>query len=333
MASEGVAPEGTAAERPRDLPAPTRGAARRALAGYREHNLSLLAAALTYYGVLAAVPALVVLFTALGWYGHGLTGRVVHQVNAIAPSSSGQFVRQLLRQAQSHRAATGVTALVGVGISLWSASSYVSSFRQAANAVYEVGEGRPFWKTAPLRLGITAVAIVLLLVSAVIVVVSGSIADEVGNAIGAGHAAVVAWEVVKWPILLVVVSVLLAVLFSAAPNVRQGGVRWVTPGGVVATVGWVVASALFAVYVAEFSSYNKTYGSLASIVVFLLWLWLTNVALLFGVEINAGLEHTRAVAAGMPEDARPFVEPRDTRKLSGEDRRAAERASLLRRAD
>jgi membrane protein len=318
-------------ESPTDLPKPSLVAVlKRARVEFRNDNLTTLAAALTYYAVLAAVPGLVVLFTALGWFGKNVTSRVVTQVNAVAPGSSGHFVQTLLSQAQSHKSGTGITAIIGLAIALWSASSYVNGFRQASNVIYGIGEGRPVWKTVPLRIAVTAVAVVLLVICAVIVVVSGSIANEVGNAVGAGHTAVLLWNIAKWPILLVLVSVLLAVLFWASPNAKQPGIRWVSPGGVIATLGWIALSALFAVYVTNFSNYNRTYGALAGIVVFLIWLWLSNIALLIGAEVNAELDHAKAIAKGLPEDVRPFAEPRDTRKLDEHDKQAVQQADMLR---
>ncbi len=306
---------------PTDLPRPSLLAVlKRSRVEFRNDNLTTLAAGLTYYAILAVVPGLIVLFTALGLFGKDVTGRVVSDVNKVAPGSAGHFVQTLLSQAQTHKTGTGLMAIVGILIALWSASSYVNGFRQASNVIYGIGEGRPIWKTAPLRLGVTAFAIVVLVLCAVIVVVSGSIADQVGNSIGAGHAAVVAWSIVKWPILLILVSALLAVLFWASPNAKQAGIKWISPGGVIATLCWLVVSAAFALYVTHFSSYNKTYGALAGLVIFLIWLWLTNLALLFGAEVNAELEHAKAIAEGLPEQVRPFAEPRDTRKLDEHDR-------------
>ena len=316
---------------PTDLPIPSlRAAVKRARLQFRDDNCTTLAAALTYYGVLAAVPGLVVLFALLGVFGRDVTGRVVAQVNAVAPSAAGRFVQTLLTQAQSHKSGTGALAVISVVIALWSASCYVNAFRHASNIIYGIGEGRPFWKTVPLRLVVTAVAVILLVLCALIVVVSGSIADEVGNAIGAGHTAVIVWEIVKWPVLLVLVSVLLAVLFWASPNAKQAGIRWISPGGVVATVAWIGVSALFTLYVTNLSSYDKSYGALAGIVIFLIWLWLSNLALLLGAEINAELEHARAIAIGLPADVRPFAEPRDVRKLDQHDRAAVDNANAAR---
>ncbi|HVX20297.1 MAG TPA: YihY/virulence factor BrkB family protein [Acidimicrobiales bacterium] len=316
---------------PTDLPKPSLVAVlKRSRVEFRNDNLTTLAAALTYYGVLAMVPGLIVLFAVLALLGKHATDRIVAQVDAVAPGSTGHFVHTLLVQAQTHKTGSGITAVVGVLIALWSASSYVNGFRQASNVIYGIGEGRPAWKTVSLRVAITVLAVVVLVACAAIVVVSGSVADEVGNAIGAGHAAVDAWNIAKWPVLLVLLSVLLAVLFWASPNAKVGGIRWVSPGGLLATALWLVFSALFAVYVTELSSYNRTYGPLAGIVVFLVWLWLSNVALLLGAEVNAELDHAKAIAEGLPDDVRPFAEPRDTRKLDEHDKRAVAEAEARR---
>jgi membrane protein len=302
----------------------------RAAKEFRNDNLTTLAAALTYYAVLSVVPGLIVLISVIGLVGHNVASRVTSQVESLVPGSSAAFVHSLISQAQHHKGGAGITAIIGLVIALWSTSSYVNAFRQASNVIYGIGEGRPIWKTIPLRLGVTLVAVVVLVVSAAIVVVSGPVANQVGNAIGAGRAAVVVWDVAKWPVLLIFVSVLLAVLFWASPNAKQGGIRWVSPGGITATLLWLAVSALFALYVTNFSSYEKTYGSLAGVVVFLVWLWLTNVALLLGAEVNAEFEHGRAIAGGLPEDVRPFAEPRDTRKLDEGDRKAVEKAQAAR---
>jgi membrane protein len=303
---------------------------KRVTAEFKHNNLTVLAAALTYYGVLAAVPGLIVLFAILGLTGKGTAHQIVKQVQSVAPGSSAHFVTTLIAQAQSNRTEATVGAIAALLVALWSASSYVGAFRRASNIIYHMGEGRPIWKTVPIRLAVTIVALGVLVVSAVIVVVSGPIAKQVGDIIGAGGTTVLIWNIVKWPVLLLLVSLLLAVLFWASPNAKQGGIKWISPGGVIATIGWLVVSALFAVYVVNFSSYNKTYGSLAGVVIFLIWLWLTNIALLFGAEVNAELDHGRAIAEGLPEDVQPFAEPRDTRKLSKGDKQALEETQVAR---
>jgi membrane protein len=162
-------------------------------------------------------------------------------------------------------------------------------------------------------------------------VASGPVAQQIGDFLGVGNTAVTIWNIVKWPVLFVLLSVLLAILFWASPNARQGGVKWISPGGVVAVLIWLIVSVLFAVYIANFSSYDKTYGSLAGVVIFLVWLWLSNIALLLGAEINAELDHGKAIAQGLPEDVEPFAEPRDTRKLDAAEKEAAQAARSARR--
>lgn len=317
-----------APDSPTDLPRESLVAVlKRARGEFKRDNLTDLAASLTYYGVLSLAPALVVLVSALGLLGRDATAEVVDQVQAVAPGSSADFVRTLVTQAQSNRTGAGLGAVLGLLVALWSASGYVSAFMRASNVIYDIPEGRPIWKTIPIRIGVTVLAVVVMVVSAVIVVVSGPVAQQVGGLVGAGDTTLLVWSVLKWPVLLVLVSVLFAVLFWASPNAKQGGVRWVSPGGVIAVLLWLVVSAVFAVYVANFSSYDKTYGSLAGVVVFLVWLWLTNIAILLGAEVNAELDRSRAIAEGVPEDLEPFAEPRDTRAMDETDRRAAEVAA------
>jgi membrane protein len=192
----------------------------------------------------------------------------------------------------------------------------VAAFMRASNAIYDMPEGRPIWKTAPVRVGVTIVLLVLVAVSAIAVAVTGGLAKQVGNLIGVGSTAVQVWDIAKWPVLLLIVSFMFAFLYWAAPNVKHPKFHWVSPGGVLAVLVWVVASAAFAFYVASFGSYNKTYGALGGVITFLVWLWISNIAVLLGAELNAELERERAIEGGMtPEDREPFVEPRDTRKI------------------
>ncbi len=190
---------------------------------------------------------------------------------------------------------------------------------RAANAIYDVPEGRPFWKTVPIRLGVTVVVGALLAVSALMVVLTGDLARRVGDAFDAGSVLVTTWGIVKWPILVVIVSQMFALLYWASPNARQGGYRWISPGGLLAVVLWILASAGFAIYVANFASYNKTYGVLGGVIIFFVWLWISNIAVLLGAEFDAELHRARAIAAGHPADREPYVELRDTRRLKDED--------------
>lgn len=324
----------TPAESPTDLSKQSLVAVlKRAVKSFTRDNVTDLAAGLTYYAVLSIVPGLIVLVSLLGLLGPDAAAELTDQVQQFAPGSAAEFVSALIDQAQSNKTGAGWSAIVGIVIALWAASGYVAAFMRASNVVYGIGEGRPIWKTLPIRLGVTVVAVVLLLVSAVIVVVSGPVADQLGEFLGVEAAVLWVWRIAKWPVLLIIISTLLAILFWASPNAKQGGVKWVSPGGVLAVLLWLLFSGLFAVYVANFSSYDKTYGALAGVVIFLVWLWVSNIAVLLGAEVNAELEHGKAIAEGLPEEVMPFAEPRDTRKLDGPDKAAVEAARAARDND
>lgn len=270
------------------------------------------AAALTYYGILAVFPALLVGVAMLGVAGPSTTHTVLDNVQKLAPGSLRDLLHTAVTQAGSSRGTGGALALVGLAGALWSASGYIAAFIRASNVVYDIPEGRPVWKTTPLRLGLTLLMMVLLLASAAIVVFTGPLAQRAGDLLGLGHTAVLVWSIAKWPVLVVLVTVMIAVLYWAAPNVRDRGFRWVSPGSLLAVVLWLVLSGGFAAYVANFSSYNKTYGTVAGMIVFLVWLWLSNLAILLGLEFDAELARERAIEGGMAPGHEPYVPPRDT---------------------
>ncbi|MEU8296970.1 YihY/virulence factor BrkB family protein [Micromonospora sp. NPDC048909] len=291
-------------------------ALRRTVREFQDDNLTDWAAALTYYGVLSIFPGLLVLISILGLLGPDVTKGVTDTVNQAVPEGNIQtIIVNAIEQAQKSGGLASVAAVLGLLGAFWSASGYIAAFMRASNAIYDVPEGRPIWKTLPIRVGVTAVIGVMLLASAVIVVFTGRLAEQVGDAIGLGSTAVTIWNIAKWPVLLVLVSLMFAILYWASPNARHGGFRWVSPGGVLAVVIWLVVSGLFAVYVSNFGSYNKTYGAVAGVIIFLVWLWLTNIAILLGAEFDAELERSRAIAAGHSADEEPYVELRDDRKL------------------
>jgi membrane protein len=305
-------------EGPTDLPKRSWGATlKRTVSEFRDDNLTDWAAALTYYGVLAIFPALLVLVSVLGLIGTSATQPLIDNLNDVAPGPAKDIFESAIQNIEDSQGAAGVFFIVGLLGALWSASGYIAAFMRASNAIYDIEEGRPLWKTLPVRVGLTVVLMVLTAVSAVGVTISGGLAREVGNVIGVGDTAVDVWSIAKWPALLLFVSFMFAVLYWAAPNVRQPGFRWITPGGLLAVLGWAVASLAFAFYVANFGSYNKTYGALAGPIIFLVWLWISNIMILLGAELNAELERSRAIEEGMrPTDKEPFVEPRDTRKMA-----------------
>jgi membrane protein len=284
---------------------------KRTVQEFREDNLTDWAAALTYYGILSIFPALIVFVSVIGLIGAPVTEPLLDNIGAFAPSEAKDILVKAVQGLEESRGGAGLLAIVAIAGALWAASGYVAAFIRAANVVWDVEEGRPVWKTLPLRIGVTAVLIVLLAVSALIVVFTGPLAERAGDVIGVSDVVVTVWDIAKWPILILLVALMLAILYYAAPNVRQPGFRWITPGSILAVAVWIVASAAFALYVANFGSYNKTYGSLGAVIIFLVWLWLTNVAVLLGAELNAELERRRQIETGQPAEQEPFLPPRD----------------------
>jgi membrane protein len=275
---------------------------RRTVTEFSEDNLSDWAAALTYYGLLALFPALIALVGLIGLVGdpQSTTKTITQIVTKLGPSSAAQTFAGPIKSITSHKSTAGIMGIVGIAVALWSASSYVGAFMRASNVIYETPEGRPIWKLRPLQMLVTLVMLVLLVLVALTIVLTGPIVSAVAGPLGVGGSAVSIWDIAKWPVLLVVVIVMFAVLFYAAPNVKLAGFRWVTPGALFALVVWLIASAAFAFYVANFSSYDKTYGTLGGLVIFLVWMWLTNTALLLGMELNAERERSRELKAGVP---------------------------------
>ncbi len=273
-------------------------------------NLTDWAAALTYYGVLAIFPALIALVSILGLIGHSATQPLINNLNTVAPGPAKSIFTNAIHGLEKSQGAAGILFVVGIASAIWSASGYIGAFMRASNAIYEVEEGRPFYVKRPVQVGVTVVMLVLLAVSAFAVVITGGLATQVGKLLGIGNTAVTIWDIAKWPVLLLVVSGMFSILYWAAPNVKHPGFRWLTPGGVLAVAVWLVASALFAVYVANFGSYNKTYGTLGGVIAFLVWLWISNIAVLLGAELNAELERGRELEAGLPAEDEIRLEPR-----------------------
>jgi membrane protein len=292
------------------------GVLKRTVSEFQDDNLTDWAAALTYYGVLSIFPALIVLVSVLGLIGSSATQPFIDNLGSVAPGPAKEIFTDAIGNLQGSSGASGVFFIVGLAGAIWSASGYISAFMRASNAIYDIEEGRPMWKTLPVRVGLTLLLMVLTAISAVAVTLSGGLAQEVGNLVGLGDTAISVWNIAKWPVLVLFVSFLFAVLYWAAPNVKQPGFEWITPGSLLAVLGWVLASLALAFYVANFGSYNKTYGALAGPIIFLVWLWISNIMILLGAEFNAELERGRRIEEGMrPKDKEPFAEPRDTRKM------------------
>jgi membrane protein len=309
---------------PPDLPAaPARGPAqlgarawpptlRRTWHQFQDDHLLQWAAALAFFAAVSIFPALLALVALLGIVGSSAVQPLIENVGQLAPGTARDVALSALQTIEAHSERAGTTFAVSLAVALWSASGYVGAFIPAANVVWEVQEARPFWKRVAVRLALTLVLLVATAMTALAVVLTGPIAQQVGNVVGLGDAAVSVWGVAKWPFLALVVMLLLAVLYWASPNVQHPGWRWITPGSALAVLVWIVASLAFTFYVAHFGDYSAVYGSVGGVLVFLLWLWVTNVAFLLGAEFDAELARTRAIDAGMrPKDRTPFLPLRD----------------------
>jgi len=293
-----------------------------------------LAAALTYYAVLSIFPALVVIVSLLGVFGQGerTTDAVLQIVGDLAPGSTVDTLRAPIEQLVESSSA-GFALIAGIVGALWSASGYIGAFGRAMNRIYEIDEGRPVWKLRPLQLVLALGALVAAAAAALMLAVSGPVATAIGDIIGAGDVALTVWDIARWPLILALMILAVATLYYATPNVQQPKFRWISVGAGVAIVTWVIASVLFGIYVANFGSYNKTYGALAGVIVFLLWLWITNLALLFGAEVDAELERGRQLQGGIAAERELQLPPRDnrvTKKNEAKDEKDVERGRALR---
>jgi membrane protein len=276
------------------------GVLKRTVAEFMDDNLTDWAAALTYYSILGVFPALLLLVSILGLVGQSATEPLVDNLETVAPGPAQEIFTSAIRNLQDTQKTAGVLFVVALAAALWSASSYVGAFMRASNGIYEMEEGRPVYKALPVRVGLALVLLVLLAATVIGVTITGGLAREIGDLVGVGDTAVDIWQIAKWPVLLFIVSLMIALLYWAAPNVRHPGFRWISAGGLLAVFGWVVGSAAFTFYVSNFSAYNKTYGTLGGVIVFLIWLWLSNVMVLFGAEFNAELERGRKIEAREP---------------------------------
>jgi membrane protein len=286
------------------------GVLKRTVSESRADNLPDLAAALTYYGILSIFPALVALVSIAGIVGEPATKPLLTNVGAFTPGAARDVLSSAVNGLTHGRGSAGILFFVGLAGAIWAASAYVAAFMRAANVIWDVEEGRPIWKTLGVRVAVTLVTVVLLAAAAIAVVLTGGVARKAGTLLGIGDAGVRAWDLAKWPVLVLIAALLFGLLYYASPNVRHGRFRSILPGGLVAVLLWIVASALFAFYASNFGSYNKTYGSLGAVIVFLVWLWISNLAILLGAELNAEIARGRSIAAGRPPDREPYLRPR-----------------------
>ena len=306
-----------APEQPTDLPKRSWIATlKRTFSEFKDDNLTDWAAALTYYAILSLFPALIALVSIVGLIADPatITRVLTDTISSLGPKSAVDTFKGPIQSITANQGRAGIALVVGLAGALWTASGYVGAFMRASNAIYEIEEGRPFYKLRPLQLLVTLVLELMLALVVLGLIVSGPLATAIGSAIGLGSTTITIFNIVKWPVLLLIVAVMLAILYYTAPNAKLPGFRWISPGSVLAVVVWIFASGAFAFYVANFGSYDKTYGTLAGVVTFLVWMWITNLAVLFGAELNAELERSRELAAGEPAHDTIQLPPRQAPK-------------------
>ncbi|WP_334173209.1 YihY/virulence factor BrkB family protein [Sinomonas sp.] len=317
--------------RPQDVTKPSwRYIARKTLREFMNDQCMDLAAGLTYYGILSLFPALLAIVSLLGFFGQAenTVSGMMNIVQGIAPGATTDAIRQPIEDLV-HNPAAGLTLVVGLLGALWSASGYVRAFGRAMNRIYEIGEGRSFVRLRGTTLGITLLSVVVVSIISVILVLTGPLAESVGNVVGLGSAAVAVWSIVKWPIAVVLVIGLIAVLYYFTPNVRQPRFRWMSMGSLIALVIFALATLAFGFYVGNFGHYNKTYGALGGVIILLLWVWLLNLSLLFGAEFDAEVERGRELQAGIPAEKSIQLPPKSTEKI---DRREEQAENDIRHA-
>ena len=286
---------------------------KRTVSEFQEDNLTDWAAALTYYALLSLFPALIAMVSLLGLFGdpRTTTSSLTEIITSIGPQSAAQTFEGPINSVVSNQSAAGFAFVFGLLVALWSASGYIGAFIRASNVIYETEEGRPFWKLRPLQLAVTLVMVVAVALLALGLVLTGPIVAAVAGPVGLGQTAVDVWGVAKWPVMVAIFVLMVDLLYYASPNAKLRGFRWVTPGCLVAMAAWAVASAAFATYVANFGSYDKTYGTLGGLIALLVWLWISNLAILFGHQLNAERERSAEIEEGTPRAEREIqLEPR-----------------------
>ena len=291
--------------------------ARRSVPEFNEDGMTDWAAALTYYGLLSLFPMLIALVSIIGLFAdpEATTEKLTEIVGNLGPDSAEDTFAGPVESLTSNRGAAGVTFVAGLLASIWAASGYIGAFGRAANVIYQTREGRPFWKLKPLQLAVTVAMILILAVLAIGLAMTGPVVRAVAEPLGIGSTAVDVWSIAKWPAMIGLVLLMFAVLFHFSPNVNPGRIRWLSPGAVVALAIWALASAGFAFYVSNFGSYDETYGTLGGFVVLLVWFWISNIAILYGLELNSEIARSRQIDDGVSGAERQLqLDPRDEPK-------------------
>jgi len=311
--------------------------ARKVVREFSEDNCTDSAASLTYYAVLSLFPGLIALVSIIGFFGdaEAATGAIMRVIERLAPESVTETLDGVVGAIASSPSA-GFGFVLGLLGAIWFASRYVGAFGRVLNTVYDIDEGRPFWILKPLNLLVTVVMLACVLGMLILLLISGPVADAIGDAFGLGDTVRSVWNVGKWPVLALLVAATVSVLYYGTPNVRQPRLRWIAVGALLAIGLLAAATVGFTLYVRHFADYDRFYGPLAGIVVFLLWLWIANLALLLGAEVDAEMERGRQLQGGIAAEEHIQLPPRSTRQ-SGKslDRQSddIERGRALRRGN
>jgi membrane protein len=273
---------------------------RRALQEFGKDQVTDVAAGLTYFAVLALFPALLAIVSLLSLVNQdsNVTEQLLALFSSIAPEDTVKTLEGPIEDLTATPAA-GLGFVVGLLGAIWSASGFVGAFSRGMNRIYGVKEGRSYLKFQPVILLVTVISLVTLTAMALILVLSGDVAEAVGNLIGLGDTALLVWNIAKWPVLAVLAMLIIAMLYYSTPNVKQHKFRWLTVGSGTALIVWTAATLGFFFYVSNFGNYDRTYGTLGGVIVFLLWLYLSNMAILYGAEVDSEIERVRELRAGI----------------------------------
>lgn len=275
---------------------------KRTLVAFYDDQMTHHAAALTYYALMSLLPTMLLCVSLLGLLGQypATYDAILDYLRDLVPQSTLGAVDAALRGAlRSEGTAAGALA-VSVLVALYGTTGLLEAARRALNVVFDARQGRSFLRRKATDVASTVVLVGLILVTLVFVFVGGGLARDIFDALGLGSTAVSAWRAARWPAAYLVATLVFAFLYYVTPDVKQRAFHWITPGAVVGVALWLLASIGFSLYLSHFTSFNATYGSLGAALVLVVWLWLTNVALLFGAELNAEIEREKELSEGVP---------------------------------
>jgi membrane protein len=279
---------------------------KRTLIGFYDDQMTHHAAALTYYGLMSLFPTLLLALSLLGLLGQypETYNAIIGYLRDVVPHSALVPLDASLRGALQHKGTAATALVISVVVALYGTTGVLEAARRALNVAFEVEHGRSFLKRKAIDIASTVVLMTLVLTSLVLVFVGGGFARDLFGFVGLGPTAADVWDIVRWPLAVAVAMLVFAYVYYVTPDVEQRSFRWVTPGAAVGVLLWLVASAGFSIYVSRVANVGAIYGTFAGAIILVGWLWLTNVALLFGAELNAEIEREKEISEGAPEGSR-----------------------------